>query len=150
MKLFPSVLGVLLIYKKRWKEAAFTIVTGLILAIVPFAMLKGGIGSFWFHVSNYIECLKQHALVYQNGSFGLDAATIFGTLSLSSIVGYALLVLSLITAWTFKERWKQFLLLIIAINLASGQQSYYTFLYLLFPLLLFLNKENVLPLGNTA
>ncbi|MCR5773804.1 MAG: DUF2029 domain-containing protein, partial [Lachnospiraceae bacterium] len=39
LKLFPAIFGILLLYKKRWKEAVIAFVLGVLIVILPFFWL---------------------------------------------------------------------------------------------------------------
>lgn len=52
IKCFPAVFGLLLLYEKRWKEAARLMVYGAVLFFVPFLFLQGGLANIPQWISN--------------------------------------------------------------------------------------------------
>lgn len=142
LKITPAFFGVLLLYDKKWKEVGVCLLSGVLLAVLPFLLLQG---TFIDNVMGYVESLRRHAVVYSNGIFGINAPTLLNvSLSLPSWIAYLMLGISLIVCAYFirNNRAKAFLLLVLAINMFSGQQAYYSFLYLFFPLTLFLGSAH--------
>lgn len=52
IKCFPAVFGLLLLYEKRWKDAARLMVYGAVLFFVPFLFLQGGLANVPQWLSN--------------------------------------------------------------------------------------------------
>ncbi|MEG0768904.1 MAG: glycosyltransferase 87 family protein [Ruthenibacterium sp.] len=52
IKCFPAVFGLLLLYEKRWKEAARLAVYGVMAFFVPFLFLRGGLANLPQWVAN--------------------------------------------------------------------------------------------------
>lgn len=140
LKMFPALFGVLLIYKKRYKDALFTILYGLAFAILPFFWVEGNVID---NICLYFQALRMHTEAYAHGSLGLFSPTIFRESSLDNgIIPWLICMMVIILAKNVKENWKQILLLSLAILLSSGQQSWYCLLFLFYPIVLFLNDSD--------
>lgn len=143
-KIFPALFGVILIYKKRFKDAVFTCVYGIIAAILPFFWLEGSVKH---NIKLFIEALKTHGEEYADGNIGLFARTLFYDAVPTTVTATVIFtVLPLILAYFHRDLWKQVMLLSLALLMPSGQMEYYCILYLFFPMLLFFNEEKHNPL----
>ncbi len=137
-KIFPAIFGVALIYGKKWKEAMLAVIEGLVLTIVPFFLIEGGLAN---NISLFIDALKAHGKQYANGCIGFNCDIIFNLPHKGWIViGYVALVVALFVAKFLSERDKA-TLLILAMIITSGQQGYYCLLLLFLPIVLFLLDE---------
>lgn len=142
-KIFPAIFGVLLIYKKRYKDAAITLVYGVLAAVLPFVWLEGSVKS---NIKLFIDALKVHGENYGDGNIGLFANTLFYEATPTTVTATAIFtVLPLILAFFLRDKWKQIMLLSLALLMPSGQMEYYCLLYLFFPMLLFFNEEKHNP-----
>ena len=143
-KIFPALFGVILIYKKRFKDAVFTCIYGIIAAILPFFWLEGSVKH---NIKLFIEALKTHGEEYADGNIGLFARTLFYDAVPTTVTATVIFtVLPLILAYFHRDRWKQVMLLSLALLMPSGQMEYYCILYLFFPMVLFFNEEKHNPL----
>lgn len=138
LKLFPAFFGVLLLFRKRWKDVLWLALYTFLLAFLPFFWLEGGLAE---NLRGYWNALQAHAKEYEGGYYGLSAQTILFKLPVPDAVSYAVAVGAAFLSFWLKKRWKQFLLITLAVLLASNQQSYYTFIFLFIPVVLFLNEE---------
>ncbi len=137
LKLTPAVLGVLLLYKKQWKEAVVAVILGIALAVGPFFMLEG---SFTENVRLFFVDMVIQAEAYEDGLFGINGHYVIEALRPHLVVlPWLLGILALVTAMYFEERWKQLCLVTLMLLLTTNTQSYYCFLYLFAPIVLFFN-----------
>lgn len=148
IKIYPAVLGVLVLHKKRYKECVGLILLGIIFFILPFfafngvdsflTMLKGimisssenlsiGFG-YNFSFSNFIRILFAFTGKY------IDA--------LPSWIIAIPTILCLITYITNKALWKKVFALVMFIIWIPSFSYTYTLLFLILPLLLFLNEKS--------
>ena len=138
LKIVPAILGIVLVYKKQFKEIVFLALYTLVLAILPFFWLEGGLVS---NVNALMENLSLHAEAYRNGNLGLTAPTIFSALQLSgNWLNYLLIALAVLGAWKLPEAWQQQMLLLLAAVLSTGQQGDYTLILLMLPMVTFFNS----------
>ena len=143
-KIFPALFGIILIYKKRFKDAVFTCIYGIMAAILPFFWLEGSVKH---NIKLFIEALKTHGEEYADGNIGLFARTLFYDAVPTTVTATVIFtVLPLILAYFHRDWWKQVMLLSLALLMPSGQMEYYCILYLFFPMLLFFNEEKHNPL----
>ncbi len=127
-----------MIYKKRYRDAAITLVYGVLAAFLPFVWLEGSTKS---NIKLFIDALKVHGESYADGNIGLFANTLFYEATPTTVSAIAIFtVLPLILAFFLRDKWKQIMLLSLALLMPSGQMEYYCLLYLFFPMLLFFNE----------
>ncbi|MCR4882683.1 MAG: glycosyltransferase 87 family protein [Clostridiales bacterium] len=137
LKIVPAILGIVLIYKKQFKDLVFLVLYTLLLAILPFFWLEGDIGS---NINALLSNLSLHAEAYKDGNLGLTAATIFPGLHLSAgWLNYLLVAVAALGAWKLHEVWQKQLLLLLAVVLSTGQQGDYSLILLLLPFITFFN-----------
>ena len=143
-KIFPAIFGVILIYKKRFKDAAITLVYGVLVAFLPFFWLEGPVTT---NLKLFWEALRIHGEEYADGSIGLFAKTFFYDAVPTSVAATVIFtLLPLVLAYFHRDWWKQVMLLSLALLMPSGQMEYYCILYLFFPMVLFFNEEKHNPL----
>lgn len=140
LKVYPVIFGVLLIYEKRWKEAAWAIAYGMIAVFLPFLFFKEGFAA----IPQLLYNVQLNSKKYYGGSFSIVTNHIFDTTKIMSIgfhIAKVLMVGVTAFAWTQKTFWKQILLLTCALLLSPTHSGYYCGLYLFIPLIFFLNEE---------
>ncbi|MCR4897403.1 MAG: DUF2029 domain-containing protein, partial [Lachnospiraceae bacterium] len=139
LKLTPAVLGVLLLYKKQWKDAVVAVILGLVLAIVPFFWLEG---TFTDNVRLFIEDMIIQAGVYNDGFFGINGIYLFDALRPHlSVIPWIIGILALIVAGSFEERWKQVGLVTLMLLLTTNTQGYYCVIYLFGAIVMFFDAK---------
>lgn len=135
-KLFPAILGVVLLYKKQWKDAVIALLEGILLSVVPFLFLHG---SLIDNIRCFATALKEHGAVYQYGSIGFASRTVFNfDNSKWTALGLITCAITLIVASKMKERDK-ITLLLMALVITSGQQGRYVLLVIFLPIIYLLN-----------
>ena len=140
LKLFPALFGVLLLYKRRYKDALFAIFYGLTIALLPCLWVEGKVMD---NNRAFIYAVKSHTELYAGGSLGLSANMFFKEKSLNNgILPIIICFFTVIVAKSVKNEWKQILLLSLAIILTSGQQAWYCLLAIFYPIVLFLNESD--------
>lgn len=143
-KLFPAIFGVLLLYKKRWKEAAVAVVLGMAIAILPFLWVDA---PFLESVRAYISGTSQHSSYMTIADFGFSTPMIRGLLGgvsvdLMQIVAVVMLILSVAGSYFVRSGWKRIALLSLPLILTSGQSGYYCLMFMFLPIVLFFNEEH--------
>ena len=144
IKLFPAVMGVLLLYRKKWKEAVAAFITGMAMFLLPFLWIDQ---PFFEAIGSFIKTAGEHAGSYLTiAEFGLSTPMVIGFTGLSHGVlqglAYIMAVLALITAWSLKSYWKRIMLVTLVLVMTSGQQGYYCLMFLFLPIVLFFNEEH--------
>jgi len=140
LKVYPVIFGVLLLYEKRWKDAAWTIFYGLLAVFLPFLFFKEGFSA----IPNLIYNVTLNSKKYYGGSFSIVSNHIFDTTKVMPIgfaIAKVLMALVIVLAWKQKNFWKQILLLTCALLLTPTHSGYYCGLYLFIPLIFFFNEE---------
>ncbi|MBQ7583646.1 MAG: DUF2029 domain-containing protein [Lachnospiraceae bacterium] len=143
LKLFPAIMGIILLYRRKWKEAFLTFVMGAALFIFPFFWMDL---SFTGAVGAFFRTLGEHASSYMTtAEFGFSTPVITSLTGMShgalQIMAYLTAVISLCTAWTLSG-WKKLMLLMLTLVLTSGQQGYYCLMFLFLPIVLFFDEEH--------
>lgn len=161
LKVHPVLFGILLLQDKRYKDIAFCIVTGLILTFVPFLYFKHGIciprliGNLQVGIATYSTIPSTE---YKSGIHALCNGIMYavnylqpGTIadsvvscinSTAKVVTALLSVMSLVLAFFEKRRWLQVGLIAMVVMLYPFHSMFYTTLYILPMVVLFLGKED--------
>ncbi len=138
LKLFPAVLGIFLIYRKRWKEALCAVLYGILLTVLPFFWLVGDPKE---NLSLFLRNIAVHAQVYADSDIGLNGWYVLKALHPHGLVLACILALiALVVAPFLRERWKQILLIVLLLLMTTTQQGYYCLIYLFVPIVLFFNE----------
>ncbi len=162
LKIYPVLFGILLLQDKRYKDIVFCVVTGLLLAFVPFLCFKHGlaniprlIGNLQVHTTTYSTIPSTeykfgiHALCngityavnyLQPGTIADSAVSSIN--SISKAITAVLSIITLILAFMERRRWLQVGLIAMVVMLYPFQSLYYTILYLLPMVVFFLGKED--------
>lgn len=140
LKMFPALFGVLLLYKKRYKDAFWAIVYGISFVVLPFFLLKGSVTE---NIRLYFTALGELRKAYfPIGDFGFSAPTILWPQHIEiKALPMILCVIAILTASAAKTGYKQIMLLSMAIMMTSGQQMRYCLLLLYYPFVWFLYEE---------
>ena len=146
IKLYPAILGVLLVRDRRWKEAVRCVIYGVFFFLAPFAIFGG------------LESLKImiNALIGNSGGFGhtefagkINFSSIFNIIGVcwfgrteaftwGQTAAYILSALLIGAAFLTKRRWKSVLFLTIVMIGAPSFSFYYTGIFMLVPFLMFI------------
>ena len=148
LKIYPAILGLLLIREKRIKDALKCILYGIILFFVPF-MLFGGISECLTLIDNIIE----NSISFSTSIGGLGYKVNFANtlkiiadiihveITSAQLISTGFSIILCITLFFQQTLWKQVTLLCLVI-IGYPQFSYnYTVIFLLVPWLIFLKNE---------
>ena len=151
IKIYPAAFGLLLIRHKKWKEALEAIIAGVLVMFVPFVFFTKENRSVTLWISNIINCNKE----FQNDGLGFklnlsNAMQIveawFGvnlSVLIKIVVGVVLLLNCILVVFDRKmEEWKAVTLLSLLMILIPGFSWTYTLLFMVVPLVLFLNNKS--------
>lgn len=146
IKLYPAILGFVLIRDKRWKETIRCVIYGVICFFGPFAIF-GGFESLKIMIS---------ALTANTGGFGntefagkINFANIINVINIewfggagevgwAQIAAYIISILLVGASFLTKRRWKSILFLTLVMIGAPAFSFYYTGVFMLVPFLMFI------------
>ena len=150
LKGYPAILGLLLVYRKQWKDTLFLILYGAVISFAPFLMLRNGLANIprWFeniglNTERY-EFLNGDKLGYRfflanNGGLVLDEMKeIRDTVNLIIII---VAVLAMLGAFFVRTEWMRYLMLLSVILIFPANNAYYVAMYLIPFAVLLLNQE---------
>lgn len=149
LKIYPALFGLLLLKEKKWGQGVRCVIYGIAIFILPFVFFDG-ISGMKMYINNLLNTSgMMNAYGYAcKISF---ANTISAFLKLNHItisVGkilpyvYCISAISIVSFFTLKERWKRLLLLSLIIMGVPEFSFTYNSLYLLIPLIDYLNNVN--------
>lgn len=150
IKIYPALLGMLLLKEKRWKESFRCALYAIILFFVPF-LLFGGAEAFWILIDSLISTTSRFSV--QGYGYKVNSSNLF--MMLSSLLGNSAIYLAnttklltyLMTATAMiafpflKEEWKKIALLCTIIITLPDFSYTYNLCYLFLPLLFLLNQK---------
>lgn len=143
LKITPAVLGILLIFDKRWKEIVHVIVYGLIFGFLPFLFFKGGMKNVLAMYRNMKMNLKMYASAegctlysaYLNWG-GKQSVAINEVLK---YITYAVCILFMFTMPLMKYKWQKWLAVLLVLVVAPSRSGQYCIVYLIPAMVSFLN-----------
>lgn len=152
LKIYPAVLGLLLLKDKRYREAGRCALYGAILFVAPF-LLMGGLDKIPVMLGNLMAG-SANTLSLENG-FGYKVnisnlvsilAGLFGVFDTSviqvgSYIAYGLLLISLVVAFFLKSKWRTIALLSLLMAGIPGFSFIYSLIFMAVPCILFLNGQ---------
>jgi hypothetical protein len=144
IKLFPAMMGILLLYRRKWKEAAVAFVMGMALFLLPFLWMEQ---PFLSAIGSFLTTLGEHAGSYRTiAEFGFSTPAIMSLTGLPygllQALAYIAALISIFFANSHISGWKRLMLLTLTLILTSGQQGYYCLMFLLLPVALFFCEEH--------
>jgi hypothetical protein len=150
LKGYPAVLGLLLLFDKRYSEAARAAIYALILIFVPFLFFEGGFGniSIWLHnISLNSQVYGDAAPVFglgvfaHIGSFFGDQSLAQSSLTALNTINKIVCVVALVASIFQTTRWKQVMLLLCVLVCVQANSARYLGLYLFIGVILFFNVK---------
>jgi len=163
IKIYPAFLGVLLLKERRWADAVRTVVYGLMTLILPCFLFEGGLDNLriFFEVlfekghQSYVVAMgtgfknMTSAVIYKlSGLTGRpeeDFTYLYGQVQTVSYVICFVMIISAVFARV--SEWKRVLMLTMPM-VCMQVAPYYTFVYMILPLVIFLRDEKELNLRN--
>jgi len=150
LKAYPALLGILLLYEKRWAEAVRLAVYGVILVFVPFLLIDGGFSNIPILLENLKLNSQHYSRLIEGWRFGLHylLVTILDpelkdqVYSIAKVITYVFFVISLVVAPFMKKLWKKYAVLLLPIIMLPDNSGCYCILYILPFFIMFLNEEN--------
>lgn len=156
LKIYPVLFGVLLLVEKRYKDIALCVLCGLILTFVPFLFFKHGLSNVPRLLENVRVSSEVYGAVtkYQFGirpivivltrKFGLSDSASSVFMVSSRIFTWLLALVSIVLSYVEKRKWLQVALLSLTIVLLPTNSFFYTGMYLIPFIILYINNNNSL------
>ncbi len=149
IKLSPAILGLLLIIEKRWKDAARTILYGILFFFLPFLFFKGGFNNiplFLRNLSLQLEGYKYDAgctirgyiIKYLLHHF-IDRFDILSTIC--AVITIIICTVMLIAAFITPRNSDRLLYLCLIMIILPSHSAAYCIIYIIPALIAFLNEN---------
>ena len=149
LKVYPCVLGLLLVFNRQWSRCFRLLVYGILLSFLPFLWFPGGfdlIPELIFNVTAPASLMHPPCLLFctwsplfQKMFPGMLTAEIqHGLYYLGASVG----ILSCFAAYFDRKMWRKTTLIVLTLLLIPKVGGSYNLLYLIPGLVLFLNDES--------
>lgn len=144
-KIYPVLLGILIIKESRYKEAIICCIMGACMLFIPFLFTDGNPFILFDIIYNYIDLEAPFGFININ-QFMLTILLPVLSNSTINIISYVIVAImyavTLVIVFTDKEIefWKILALICCCIILGPGVGSSYVFVYLIIPLIFFLNE----------
>lgn len=147
IKIYPALLGMLLVKRKKIKESIRLLVYGITFFIIPF-FYYGGIKALKIMLSalRYTSNLTEELGYGVNVSLYNICQTFSEILNLGisnwhiSIISLAVFSLLVITFFVTQEKWLEFLSLVLIIILLPKTNYYYVMIFLIIPFVEFVKE----------
>ena len=152
IKLYPALFGLLILKRKRYKDAIRVVIYGLIAFFLPFLFFKGGFGNIPLFLRNvYLfgelyKFVDHPAFNFKYFANGIsDHALRELIYSIFIVVDKILLVASVVLALLTKVKWREVLLMSVCLIWSSIHSGLYIGLFFFAGMVFFLNdaKKNV-------
>lgn len=160
LKPFPGIFLILFFTEKKYKEIIFTIITSLILTLIPLATFQNGLlknlHQLIYSLTTYskIYAIQNEGLAFGHSLWGLlkfimiiflgypsDAHLSFLLNIYSILTLIALVILFIYIKYIEQTFWKKIALLIISLLLFPTVSADYRLLHIFIPLFLFINEK---------
>lgn len=153
LKIYPAMLGLMLLREKNWKGAMRCVIYGVIIFVAPFFIL-GGYGKIVLYIENLkyaAEATKGYhvaaaTLLNLSNSIALVVKFLGGTIdtgfAIARYLQYPLLLFALVGLFFVKSDWKTALVLVLVLVMLPSFNWYYSGCFYLIPLFMFLNSEH--------
>ena len=155
LKGYPALLGILLLYEKRFVETARLAVYGIAVAVLPFLFFENGLAN----IGHFLNNLPINGEVYRYTKFArfgpahlfaynlTDMDSIKTVVHVGEAVTAVLSVLSVLIAPALKEaKWKVFGILTCVIIMFPTNSALYCGLYFIPIIALFFNEKKHKPI----
>lgn len=160
LKLYPALLGILLLAEKRTWMALRAVIYGILSVVLPCFLFHGGLANLWIWkdvlfsfgsdnatpwLGTSFSSILHRIALYAERFFGLNLPT--GWFTIAAIL---VTVLLLVSACMFKKKWQRVLAAVMAIMMFHSQGEY-IYCMMLLPMVFFLQEEgkftnqNIIP-----
>ena len=151
LKIYPAILGIMLLRDRRWKDALRGIIYGIAAFVVPMLFTPAGIHylsnmllQYGETSQNLTEAGFSTKVNFENvlrltaaffGKYGQNVGVATATLT------WILIALGIFAFFFAKRKWQSMVLLLIPMYSIPSFSSRYVIVYLIVPLLLFLEEN---------
>jgi len=152
LKIYPAVLGLLLIKDKNYKAAVRTTLYGIAFFVIPF-FAYGGISDMYRMYTNIRFAENQFAGTGVGGKVNLSStlSVIIGLCGIDymapiiqklfAVLPYIYMIVAVIACMFHKSKWKVYTLLVSMIILVPSFSFVYTLIFFIIPLISFLDTK---------
>lgn len=161
LKIYPALLGIMLVYERQYKKAIKAIVYGILCFVMPCFVFKEGLRCIALFFNILFSHSNIQALACDGFSFDRILSTIvtIGTNVLQIDINEELLILVfsklniaicivlLVSGFFLKKKWQQVLVCCMSIILYSNQ-GVYIIVFLLLPLMELIKEEKKVDIQN--
>lgn len=148
LKVYPALLGILLLFDKNYKAALRLIIYGIAFGFLPFLFFKGGFSNIPLLLSNLQVSSDTYAmLVFPRFNFRYwasqiaDSGTKMAVYRIMSGINMVFCCGAVAASYFQKEHWKRIVLLLLVLMIFPVNSAQYAGLYLFVGIVLFLNEE---------
>ena len=141
LKIYPAILGLLLLQEKRYKDIFIASIITLILVFLPFLFFKNGFHNIPRIFYNMKELTHSYGIRYGFYNIIRILQNSYKYAKLFTMIGYLLMLVSIIYSFTINEYWKKVCLLSMLI-IHQPTTGFYAELFLYPSIILFLSKDN--------
>ena len=152
IKVYPCLLGILLVKEKRWKDVFHCMLYGILFVFGPFLYYGGVPGALGFlrslggtgETSLRMGTLNLTSFFYtvQKLFGGGSENEILSNIHILRYFSYLLFLAGIIYVFFIKEYWKTILMIVTLIILYAGTAHTYMLSLLLLPIFLFINEKH--------
>lgn len=154
IKIYPVLLGLLLVKDKRYKDILFCVVTSLILTILPVFFFENGLANFAKLLSNvqlnsnsygpdavYPRFSLPHIAFVFSKVLKLNNGITLGLIFISKIIVVLCSLISIILMFFQKNEWKRIALLVLVIIQFPTNSALYCGLYFFPVIILYFSRK---------
>ncbi len=143
-KITPAVFGILLLYRRSWKDAIHAVIYGILVFFLPFLFFKGGFSNITLMLQN----VQSNLAVYSSA----EGCTLYA--GILSYFPYASVTLETVMTWVtrivclvmlvgapfLKQEWEKVLAVTLVLVILPSHSGYYNLLYFIPVIILFFNE----------
>lgn len=167
LKMWPVLLGLLIVVNHRnkdtrWKEIGYCVLVTSLLMTIPFIFFKGGLRNIPVMINAFVDFSHYNALSFENGGWVLEfgihnlalmVCSLFSytnhsislVSSISQVVSYLMIGVSLFLIIKDRLYWRRLLLMVIVVLMMC--KTYYYGIYLIPVIVIFLGRRENTLLG---
>lgn len=144
LKGYPALIGLLLLFDKKYIAALRCALYALALIVLPFLFFTGGFANIPLWLNDISANSKAYGL--QKPAYGFGVFAYFGfsdgtsVKAILNVVDKIVCVVALVASCFQKVRWKQIMLVMLVIVCAQTNSGEYLGLYVLFGIVLFFDE----------
>lgn len=151
LKGYPAILGLLLVYKRQWKETVRLLLYGILASFGPFLLMEGGLQGIRIWKSNVALNTATYEFV-QQPKLGYHYFIAYGEglileqqeriRNIWKPIMYGLSGIGIITGYFQKKKWMTVAMLTCIMLILPSNCGYYCLLYLFPVIILYFNERD--------